>query len=183
MTLHEIPLPGLDIETGQSRTARTTARAYSNTIAPTDTAVAAFHSKIVTTPGCLIFCGAISDPDGYGRMTWRSGGVSRTMSAHRFALTLAFGELPVGTVAEHRCNEPLCVRVDAGHVICSTQSASLAYAVACGRAIGPRPGPGDGRTRVERSRGVRDALRHGWNEAAYRRAAGLHPREPEPTLF
>lgn len=183
MTFLDVPLPGLDFKAGDSAVLPCVRRKYSGTLPPTERAVASFHSKIVATPSCAIFCGAISEPDGYGRMTWRSGGVSRTMSAHRFALTLAFGELPEGSVAEHRCNEPLCVRVDPDHVIVSTQAANLAYAVACGRAVGARPGPGDGRTRVQRSRDVRAALRNGWDPIAYRRAAGLGPPRDQPALF
>lgn len=104
-------------------------------------------------------------------ITWRRGGISRTMSAHRFALLVAYGDSSAGTVGEHRCNEPLCVRVDDAHLIPSTQTANLLYAVACGRA-GAHRVSGDGRTRAERSRAVRAAVSGGWDPEAYARASG-----------
>ncbi|MEH6624487.1 MAG: hypothetical protein V7738_17155 [Dietzia maris] len=124
---------------------------------------------------------AISGVDGYTRITWRRNGVSRTESGHRFALLLA-GQLHDGTVAEHRCNEPLCVRVHPDHVIASTQSANLRYAVACGRAGHPRTlaTPTDRRAR---SVAVRDALRNGWDPDAYTAASGMTPPPEHPTLF
>lgn len=162
-------------------------RAYAPDLAPTDAAIARFWSHVVRAPddGCWIWIGAISSPDGYGRITWRQAGLSRSVSAHRFALLLddAAGDRETFAVAEHRCNEPLCVRVDDAHVLRSTQTANLAWAVACGRAVGPRPGPGDERTRVQRSRDVRAALAHGWDASRYRRAAGRGEPKSHPTLF
>lgn len=114
-------------------------------------------------------------------LSWRRNGVSRTESGHRFALQIA-GQLHAGVVAEHRCNEPLCVRVHPAHVIASNQSANLRYAVACGRA-------GDTRTltaptdRRARSLAVRDALRDGWDPLAYAAASGVTPPPDHPTLF
>ena len=104
------------------------------------------------------------------------------MSAHRFALLLAYGEGYAGAVGEHRCNEPLCVRVDQEHVIVSTQSANLRYAVSLGRA-GAHRAPTDGRTRVERSLAVRAALQGGWDPIAYAKAAGETIPSPTPRLF
>src|SRR5699024_3983242 len=86
-------------------------RAYSSTLSPTQAAIARFWSRVVRSPDCWIWTGAISgsvsDGDGYGRITWRRDGVSRTMSAHRFALLLAYGDGTANVVAEHRCYEPL----------------------------------------------------------------------------
>lgn len=122
------------------------------------------------------------DTQGYGKITWRSDGHSRTMSAHRFALLLAYGEDSVCAIGEHRCNEPLCVRVDQEHVIVSTQRANLRYAVSLGRA-GAHRAPTDGRTRVERSLAVRAALAGGWDPIAYAQAAGETLPSPTPRLF
>lgn len=117
-------------------------------------------------------------------ITWRKAGHSRTLSAHRFSLLLEHGDAAAQAVAEHRCNEPLCVRTGDHHVILSTQAANLAYAVACGRAIGNQPSVlADGRSRAQRSRDVRAAVAEGWDSAAYYRAAGLRPRPTEPVLF
>lgn len=104
------------------------------------------------------------------------------MSAHRFALLLAYGDDTDGTVAEHRCNEPLCVRVDQEHVIISTQSANLRYAVSLGRA-GAHRAPTNGQTRVQRSLAVRAALADGWDPVAYAKAAGETRPTPTPRLF
>ncbi|MFL0580662.1 hypothetical protein [Dietzia sp. 179-F 9C3 NHS] len=69
-------------------------------------------------------------------------------------------------------------------VTLSTQAANLAYAVACGRAIGNQPPVlADGRSRAQRSRDVRAAVAEGWDSTAYYRAAGLRPRPTEPVLF
>jgi len=114
-------------------------------------------------------------------ITWRCGGVSRTLSAHRFALALHCDD-GRGVVAEHRCNEPLCVRVDGAHVVRSTQTANLAYAVACGRAGAHRLDTG-GVTRVQRSRAVRAAVAGGWDAVAYAAVAGETVPDPTPRLF
>lgn len=104
------------------------------------------------------------------------------MSAHRFALLLSGVDQVDGAVGEHRCNEPLCVRVDADHVISSTQTANLLYAVSCGRA-GTNRVTGDGRTRAQRSLAVRAAVVDGWDPLAYAQAAGDTGISHTPTLF
>lgn len=136
-----------------------------------------FYSHVVVTEHCWIWVGGISTPDGYGRYTWQRGGEQCTMSAHRFSL-VAHGEIiPSGRVAEHRCNESLCVRPGAGHVVVSTQSENLSYAVRTGRHIGNIPGAGQ--DRVARSRRVREAVRNGWDLSTYQQAC----EPPEPQLF
>lgn len=183
-TYTDVPLPGLGLVVDdRAETSTRRPRRYDASLAPTAAAVERFWSHVVTAPGdgCWIWTGAISSPDGYGRITWRSGGASRTLSAHRFALVLAGNDDP-DAVAEHRCNEPLCVRVDRGHVIRSTQTANLTYAVACGRA-GAHRFDTAGRSRVDRSRAVRAALAHGWDAVAYACAAGETIPDPTPRLF
>lgn len=145
----------------------------------------AFWSHIVRAPsdGCWIWTASISTTDAYGRVTWRRGGRSRTVSAHRLALMIHLGgELPAGLVAEHACDEPLCVRVAPGHVHLSTQADNNRYAVARGRHCGNRPSPAVARDRVARSRAVRAAVAGGWDEAAYRAAAHLPTGEPQLPL-
>ena len=163
------------------RSAAQRSRPYDSTLPPTESAIAAFDSRVVRAPGngCHIWTGAISD--GYGRISWRRGGVSRTEYAHRFALLVA-GELTDGAIGEHRCNEPLCVRVDPGHLIASTQSANLLYAVACGR-TGIIRNATQRHDRHARSLAVREAVAGGWDSGAYARASGNTAPLGEPPLF
>ena len=179
----EVPLPRLGFNEARHSGVAIRCRAYSSTLDPTPEAVRRFYSRIVEAPGngCHFLISAISGVDGYTRITWRRNGVSRTESGHRFALLLA-GQLHDGVVAEHRCNEPLCVRVHPDHVIASTQSANLRYAVACGRA-GDNRRPATSCDRRARSVAVREALRHGWDPAAYAAASGITPAPEHPTLF
>lgn len=149
----------------------------------------AFWSKVVKSPhadGCWIFTGAISTPDGYGRVNFRIEGVQYAISAHRFALWQAGYDIANSElVGDHRCNEPLCVRVGDGHLIASTRDANSQYASLTGRARGRRRGVDtEHRTRVQRSRAVRHAVENGWDEQAYRHAA-QRPVNPlhQPRLF
>lgn len=178
----DVPLPGLDLDIRSRQARASERRAYSATLRPGEETIQRFWSRIVFSPECWLWTGAISGGDGYGRISFRRDGTSRTMSAHRFALLLAYGDDMVDTVAEHRCNEPLCVRVDQEHVITSTQSANLRYAVTLGRA-GAHRAPTGGRTRAERSLAVRAALSGGWDPIAYARAAGETRPTPTPRLF
>lgn len=180
----EVPLPGFEsLGATQDVSVRKPSRPYSATLKPTQSAIDQFWSRVVEAPGdgCWILVSAISGVDGYTRLSWRSGGVSRTESGHRFALLIA-GQLREGVVGEHRCNEPLCVRVHPAHLIASNQAANLRYAVACGRA-------GDRRTqplqpdRRARSLAVREAVRRGWNVQAYAAASGQSMPLDQPTLF
>ena len=180
----DVPLPGLDLApaTGPAPAVRRS-RPYNATLPPTEAAIQAFWSRVVKAPdnGCWFHIAAISGVDGYTRLTWRRGGVSRTESGHRFALLLD-GQLDDGVVAEHRCNEPLCVRVDPDHVIASTQTDNLRYAVAC-RRTGPIRNPEHHIDRHARSLAVRDALTGGWNADAYARAKGNTAPLDAPPLF
>lgn len=61
----------------------------------------AFWSHVVKGPGqaCWIWIASISSNDGYGRTTWQVAARTRTVSAHRLALMLAYGgELPDGVI-------------------------------------------------------------------------------------
>ena len=87
-----------------------------------------------------------------------------------------------GEVAEHECNEPLCVRTGPGHVRKTTQRENLAYAVELGRHAGNRVAVTALSSRVERSRRVRDALADGWDEDKYR-VAIFGVSDDQQTLF
>lgn len=147
-----------------------------------------FQSKIVRAPGDghWIFTGAISTPDGYGRVTFQIHNRQYCISAHRLALWSEGVDIrDPDLVAEHKCNEPLCVRVDPRHLTASDREANTAYAQSCGRLRGPRVGADAGwRSRAQRSRDVRHAVAHGWNQQAYNRAARpvSNPLD-QPTLF
>ncbi|RRO97027.1 hypothetical protein CXF29_00045 [Corynebacterium bovis] len=143
---------------------------------------------MVTAPGegHWIFTGAVSSPDGYGRVTFTQCGRQYCVSAHRFALWLAGVDIrDLDMVAEHRCNEPLCVRVHPAHLVASTRARNITYARLTGRLRGPRGGADSGwRTRHQRSLDVRAAVAGGWDPDAYARAARpvTNPLE-QPTLF
>lgn len=136
-----------------------------------DKTVKTFFEHVVKSPhGCWLWVGSISSPDGYGRFTWQRGNRQRTVAAHRFALLVAGESFSAREVAEHECNEPLCVRVGCGHVRKTTQRENLRYAVALGRHTGNRVAVTALSSRVERSRRIRNALRDGWDERRYREA-------------
>lgn len=152
---------------------------------PTAKTVDRFWTKVVKTPTCFYWRGSVSFPDGYGRFTFTDGGTPRTLSAHRFALLLAHGDLGDGIVGEHDCDESLCVRVDGGHLKRGTQSTNLAHAVATGRHIGPTPAGGDPRGRYGRAVAIRDALKDGYDEARLLAAFAGHSFDAQapPALF
>lgn len=90
-------------------------------------------------------------------------------------------DLTCGTVAEHECNEPLCVRVGPGHVRVSTQAENLRYAVLNGRHDGNRPATVSTH-RAERSLRIREALKGGWDARAFH-AAIATPSPNQIPLF
>lgn len=145
-----------------------------------------FWSRVVKTDTCWLWTGAISSPDGYGRMAIHHDGRQRSVATHRLALWMADAELGTEFVAEHHCNEPLCVRVDHAHVHVSNQSDNLRYAVQCGRASGPRPTVNSAQ-RVARSRAVRDVARTGFTRERYdavlRRFAAQTQQVEQLSLF
>lgn len=163
----DIPLPGLNIP---SQTCKPATRMALKKIVTdpslevTPSAEKSFWKNVVKSPSCWFWVGAISSPDGYGRITWQVNGRQRTLSAHRFAMLLSGYRLDTGTVCEHHCNEPLCVRVDDDHVFPSTQSANISYAVELGRHRGNKRAVDiEQNFRVDRSRRIRDALKKGWD--------------------
>lgn len=177
----DIPLPGLatlPTEVGGNITRDPVKRVVSSsTLAFTDREVTRFQRSVVRSPDCWFWTGAISSPDGYGRFTWQRHGVQRTVLAHRFALLVSGLEIGQSAVAEHHCNEPLCVRVEEGHLNVSTQSENIRYAVRLGRHRGNTPAVGSSVPRVERSRRIRSALAGGWNADRYLAAISGHPEE------
>lgn len=172
----QLTLPGLDIGSANAVDA---GPAFVWGPPPAET-VTRFWAKVTCTPGCWWWGGAVSHPDGYGRITWTQDGTRRSLSAHRFALLLALGRLEHDTFVEHYCNETLCVRVDAQHIRPGTQTTNLRYAVALGRHRGSLPGGGDPRGRHARALAIRTALAPGYDPV---RLADARDPNPSPALF
>ncbi|MGW4336611.1 HNH endonuclease [Rhodococcus koreensis] len=134
------------------------------------------------SPTCWYWTGAISAPDGYGRFNYQRDNRQRTVLAHRFSVELVHGPMDDGVVCEHKCNEPLCVRVDPGHLVQSTYSENVRFAIALGRLSGHTLLDGSGRSRVDRSIAIREALKLGYNEEALLRAK-TDPGPDQSSLF
>lgn len=79
-----------------------------------------YRDKLVDVPGstCLWWTGAVSGR-GHGRFWLGAGQVA---IAHRFAYALRHGlpSLEEARLLGHRCDNPLCQRVDDGHVVRSS---------------------------------------------------------------
>ncbi len=181
MTVADVPFPGLvdlAVELRCSTAARP--RVSDPHLNPSRRTIDSFWSHVVRSPGdgCFWWVSSISSPDGYGRFNYASGSRQRTVLAHRFAMELAIdGPLDDDVVCEHKCNEPLCVRVDDRHLVRSTQSENVRYAVALGRLAGPLPLDQHGRSRYQRSLDIRAALINGYDpEALYRAKMNVGPQ-------
>lgn len=79
-----------------------------------------YADKLVSVPGseCLWWTGAISGR-GHGRF-W--AGPDFVVIAHRFAFAMRHGldALAEARLLGHRCDNPLCQRIDDGHVVASS---------------------------------------------------------------
>lgn len=65
------------------------------------------HSAPEPNTGCRLWLGAVN-PKGYGRVRFRGSAAV----AHRVAFILAYGEIPEGQFALHRCDTPSCINPD-----------------------------------------------------------------------
>lgn len=153
------------------------------TLRPDTRCERAFWRHVIRSSGCWYWVGAISSPDGYGRITFQRGRRQRSVSAHRFAVMVAGldDNHDDGWVGEHTCNEPLCVRVDDDHVGVGTQASNMKYAVALGRHQGPVPT--SGWTRIDRSRAVRAFLLNGGHPESVREQFDRPTDEHQFRLF
>lgn len=52
------------------------------------------------------------DERGYGRLSSRVSGVTKTISAHRLSWQIYKGEIPPGLCVLHKCDNPPCVNPD-----------------------------------------------------------------------
>lgn len=90
-------------------------------------AVDRFWSKVDKSGECWTWRGALSQK-GYGRVS--THGRNR-VAAHRFSYLVAFGEIPVGMVVCHKCDNPPCVRPD--HLFAGTQLDNIRDCIKKGR--------------------------------------------------
>jgi len=89
-------------------------------------------AKIVATPGCHYWVGALAD-DGHGRSTANGG----TVAAWRFLWTAHHGPLPPQVVVLHQsCEQPSCARLH--HLRAGSQAEDLASAAGRDRCAGWR---------------------------------------------
>ncbi len=118
--------------------------------------VSRYMSKIVTVPGesCRFWSGALSGR-GHGRFWFGSG---RVIIAHRFGFALAHGvdALEQARVLGHRCDNPICQRVDDDHVRVSSAVENRREWLSRRRELGPLADP---RGPAARARMLRDTAR------------------------
>lgn len=143
--------------------------------------IARFHSYIVNGPGegdCAIWVGAIGG-DGYGRFHVNRGGCRFSVRPNRYALALATGGvLEAGVLALHECDNPICTRVSALHIVEGTQGHNMMRMARMRRGgVNRVLRLGDMRClRRDRSVALREAVRQGWDAAAVEAALlGSHP--------
>lgn len=133
------------------------------------------HVRAVAGSPCAWWSGALSGR-GHGRF-WLAcvDGRDVTVIAHRFAFGLAYGAqaLLETRVLGHRCDNPLCQRVDGGHVRASSPLLNRREWAARRRVTGSVVN--DRRGARGRARALRDAVRDGGVEVAALEALGRDP--------
>ncbi len=123
-----------------------------------------FDRKVVWSPTCLWWVGAIAD-DGYGRF---ATGTGQVMSAHRWLWEQDVGPLPAGVRLRHCCDETSCVRL--AHLLPGSHRLNMGGMTRRGRAGGPHHhGRADIRGPAGRARAIRAALTGLPPRPAYRR--------------
>jgi hypothetical protein len=121
-----------------------------------------WSGKVVRVPGsdCLWWVGAISGR-GHGRF-WLGAG--HVVIAHRFAFALARGldALAACPLLGHRCDNPLCQRVGAGHLVASSARENRReWVLRRDRADSPLADPRGARQRAEALRDLARVDPHG----------------------
>jgi hypothetical protein len=136
-----------------------------------------YRTKVCVLPGstCLWWTGAVSGR-GHGRF-WLGAVEGRdvVVIAHRFAFALAYGPgaLLAVRVLGHRCDNPLCQRVEAGHVEVSSATENrrewAARRLVNGSSLRDRRGA---RARARELRDVARSGPGGWDVVARAGVAG-----------
>ncbi|WP_234787764.1 hypothetical protein [Mycolicibacterium novocastrense] len=147
-----------------------------------------FHSHVVCGPtasDCNIWAGAIG-ADVYGRfyLTREEAGLS--VRPHRYALAIVSGVVAARVLGLHECDNPVCVKFAAAtdphpHVVSGSQGDNMDCMARMRRAGGRyavRRFDSRG-LRRERSVALREAMRHGWDDAVVQAA----PLVNQPTLW
>jgi hypothetical protein len=115
--------------------------------------------------------------DGYGVFRITRDGMTRVVRTSRYALAVALeGEyLAPDVMALHECDNPVCARVVGvpeaargvpAHVVGGDQRQNMIRMARMRRGGGRRPIVARGAgvaARVERSRAIREAVKHGWD--------------------
>lgn len=123
---------------------------------------ARYWAKVVATPGCAFWVGALSD-GGYGR--WDAGG-DHIVSAHKALWEDVHGPLPAGVILLHACDETSCVRLSC--LSPGDQLANQGQMARRGRTANQwARGCGDGRGPGGRARAIRAALANGYDEVTF----------------
>ncbi len=142
---------------------------------------ARFSRKVVWTPSCWFWVGALAD-DGYGRFADETG---RIVRSSRWLFQAWHGPLvPASLVVMHEpCDEPSCARPD--HLVAGTQAENLTAAARRDRVSNRWLwGAADRRGMAARSRAIREALRGGYDPDRLAAAMSLgDPRANQPALF
>lgn len=141
---------------------------------------ARFAAKVVRTPGCHFWVGAIAD-DGYGRFAVGGG---RVVRAHRWAWEQAYGAVPDGLMVMHGCDETSSVNA-VECLLLGDQAANLEQMARRGRSAGRAHwGCADRRRAAGRARAIREALRGGYDPVRFAAAvAAGDPRPGQRVLF
>ena len=92
-----------------------------------------FFKKLESDGDCLIFTGSGRGKGGYGRINYQDNGKTKSISAHRLAYLMLYGEIPAGAVIRHTCHRPSCV--NPAHLVAGTPAQNSQDMVEAGRSL------------------------------------------------
>jgi len=93
-------------------------------------AMITYEAHVIKIQGCWGWKGS-KNPGGYGKITVRIEGKPITISAHRLAYTAYRGDIPLGKLVLHRCDNPACTNPD--HLFLGTHQDNMKDKIAKGR--------------------------------------------------